>query len=99
MVRRGGIFVRRRDVERFEIGKERIDEIRQVIAIAAFQNGARRDVRFAKPSTERREILRLKRHLGDRIAGVRIEARGNEQQIRLERDQLIEPAAHSGDML
>ena len=79
--------------------QERVDQLRQVVAVAAFQNRSGRNIRVAEPLTERREIFRLECHLGDRIARVRIEAGGNKKQIGLEGHESIERAAHLGDML
>ncbi len=54
---------------------------------------------FAQPLPKHREIFSGECHFRDRIAGIRIESRGDEEQVRLEGHELIERAAHLGDMV
>src|SRR5687768_8797301 len=80
-------------------GQELIDQFRQLIAVSAFEDGSCRNVRFAQPPAEGSEVLRRERHLGNRVSRIGIEARGNEQQVGLEGDELIKGAAHLGNVL
>src|ERR1044072_8618573 len=67
-----------------------IDQLRKVIAIAAFKDCGNGNVDFAQPFAERGEILELERHLHERIARIGVKARRRKDQFWIERDRSIQ---------
>src|SRR6266403_2980067 len=58
-----------------------IDQLRQLLAVAPFENRAGRKRCLPQPSPEEREIVQLQTHLGEGIAGVGIEANRDEYEV------------------
>ena len=65
----------------FPCGQESVDQLGQLVAIAAFENCAGWDPALAHPLTEEREIVGRQTHLGNRVPGKGIKTRGDEQEV------------------
>lgn len=66
-MRRGIAFAR-------PTAKENVDQLRKLVAVAAFKDCSRRDRALAQPLTEEGEIFLFETHLSDWIARESIEA-------------------------
>src|SRR5437660_1427423 len=71
-------------------GQESVDQVPQVVAIAAFQDGCGGKASFVQPAAEGGKIFAFERHGGDRILRVSVETRGHKDELGLESDDGIE---------
>src|SRR5205814_3282213 len=76
-----------------------VDQFRQLVAIAAFENRCGGNAELMQPVAELREVFVFKCHLHEWIARVSIEAGRHKNQIRLECDQIFQRAFRKMDML
>ena len=76
--------------------EKRVDQLRQFVAVTAFENCARGKRALPQPLPKEREILRLQTHLCDWISGIGVEAGrrtgiGNAHLSQLETGTIVRP--------
>src|SRR6266571_5968726 len=87
------------DSSRAPGSQKSVDQFRQLVAVAAFENRGSGNADLTQPIAELREVFVFQCHLHEWIAGVSIETSRNKNQIRLECDKFFQRSFRNIDML
>src|SRR4029077_4942997 len=80
--------------------QKRIDQLWQILAVAAFEDYSRRSIDLAQKFSQRSEILALERHLYQWIAAGGVEACRDKEQIGFKPQQFFQrPLRHLDIMI